>query len=86
MSNVTSVSFTDEAYQILQDYMSKKKCSRNKAINEIIKATGKELGLDRRRGKAILQVTLEINDKLDELKAILTNKNEVKNNEINRTN
>ena len=86
MSNVTSVSFTDEAYQILQDYMSKKNCSRNKAINEIIKATGKELGLDRRRGKAILQVTLEINGKLDELKAILTNKNEVKNNEIKRTN
>ena len=86
MGNVTSVSLTEEAYQILQDYMNKKKCSRNKAINEIIKATGKELGLDRRRGKAILQVTLEINDKLDELKAILTNKNEVKNNETSRTN
>lgn len=73
MSNVTSVSLTDEAYQVIQDYMSKNNCSRNKAINEIIKEVGKDLDLEIKLGKANLKINKEINQKLDEVKAILTN-------------
>ena len=86
MGTLTSILLTDEAYQVVQEYIDKNNCSRNKAVNELIKEVGKELDLDTKRSKATLKVSLEINEKLNELKAILTNKNEVKNNETNRTN
>ena len=86
MGTLTSILLTDEAYQVVQEYMDKNNCSRNKAVNELIKEVGKEFDLDTKRSKATLKVSLEINEKLNELKAILTNKNEVKNNETNRTN
>lgn len=82
MSNVTSVSLYSEAYQVVQDYMDKNNCSRNKAINELLKAVGEKLDLDTKRSKAILKVSLDIDKKLDEIKAILTNKNEVKNDDL----
>lgn len=72
MSNVTSVSLYSEAYQVVQDYMDKNNCSRNKAINELLKAVGEKLDLDTKRSKAILKVSLSIDKKLDEIKAILT--------------
>ena len=82
MSNVTSVSLYSEAYQVVQDYMDKNNCSRNKAINELLKTVGEKLDLDTKRSKAILKVSLDIDKKLDEIKAILTNKNEVKNDDL----
>lgn len=74
MGNVTSISLTEEAYQVVQEYMEKNNCSRNRAINEIIKEAGGELGLDIKLGKANLKIVKEVNQKLDELKEILTDR------------
>lgn len=76
MSNVTSISLTDEAYQVVQEYMEKNNCSRNRAINDIIKEAGKDLDLEIKLGKANLKMSKEIDKKLDELKVILTTPSE----------
>lgn len=76
MSNVTSISLTDEAYQVVQEYMEKNNCSRNRAINDIIKEAGEDLDLEIKLGKANLKMSKEIDKKLDELKVILTTPSE----------
>ena len=68
MSKQISVLLSDEALEVIQDYVEQKACSRNKAINDTIVSLKDQIGkepIEVRLGKANLKL-------LKEIKAILT--------------
>lgn len=77
MSKQTSLLLTDEALEVVQDYIEQNNCSRNKAVNDLIVLAKNQIGkesVEVRLGKANLKL-------LKEIKAILTD-NEVKINDV----
>ena len=40
MSKQTSILLTDDTIEVIEDYMQKHSCSRNKAINDLIVESG----------------------------------------------
>ena len=75
MSKQISVLLSDEALEVIQDYMEQKACSRNKAINDTIVSLKDQIGkepIEVRLGKANIKLGKDIIEKLDEVKAILT--------------
>ena len=76
MSKQTSLLLTDEAVEVITEYIEKNNCSRNKAVNDLILLARNQIGkepIEVRLGKANLKMSQEIAEKLDELKVILTN-------------
>lgn len=76
MSKQTSLLLTDEAVEVITEYIEKNNCSRNKAVNDLIMLARNQIGkepIEVRLGKANLKIGQEIDKKLDELKVILTN-------------
>lgn len=68
MSKQTSLLLTDEALEIITEYIEKNNCSRNKAVNDLIVLARNQIGkepIEVRLGKANLKL-------LKEIKAILT--------------
>ena len=77
MSKQTSLLLTEEALEVVQDYIEQNSCSRNKAVNDLIVLAKNQIGkesVEVRLGKANLKL-------LKEIKAILTD-NEVKINDV----
>lgn len=77
MSKQTSLLLTEEALEVVQDYIEQNNCSRNKAVNDLIVLAKNQIGkesVEVRLGKANLKL-------LKEIKAILTD-NEVKINDV----
>lgn len=77
MSKQTSLLLTDEALEVVQDYIEQNSCSRNKAVNDLVVLAKNQIGkesVEVRLGKANLKL-------LKEIKAILTD-NEVKINDV----
>ena len=77
MSKQTSLLLTDEALEVVQDYIEQNSCSRNKAVNDLIVLAKNQIGkesVEVRLGKANLKLLKEIKD-------ILTD-NEVKINDV----
>ena len=65
MSKQISVLLSDEALEVIQDYMEQKACSRNKAINDAIVSSKEQIGkesIEVRLGKANLKLLKEIKD------------------------
>lgn len=80
MSKQTSLLLTDEALEVVQDYIEQNSCSRNKAVNDLIVLAKNQIGkesVEVRLGKANLKLLKEIKD-------ILTD-NEVKINDVEWT-
>lgn len=80
MSKQTSLLLTEEALEVVQDYIEQNSCSRNKAVNDLIVLARNQIGkesVEVRLGKANLKL-------LKEIKAILTD-NEVKINDVEWT-
>ena len=80
MSKQTSLLLTDEALEVVQDYIEQNSCSRNKAVNDLVVLAKNQIGkesVEVRLGKANLKL-------LKEIKAILTD-NEVKINDVEWT-
>lgn len=72
MSKQTSLLLTDEALEVVQDYIEQNSCSRNKAVNDLIVLAKNQIGkesVEVRLGKANLKL-------LKEIKAILTDNEE----------
>ena len=67
MSKQITILLTDEATSIVEKYMDLKKCTRNKAVNDLI--VMKKTTTEEKMFKDILK-------KLDEVKAILTKESE----------
>ena len=68
MSKQISVLLSNEALEVVQDYMEQNNCSRNKAINDTIVSLKDQIGkepIEVKLGKANLKL-------LKEIKAILT--------------
>ena len=77
MSKQTSLLLTEEALEVVQDYIEQNSCSRNKAVNDLIVLAKNQIGTESvevRLGKANLKL-------LKEIKAILTD-TEVKINDV----
>ena len=77
MSKQTSLLLTDEALEVVQDYIEQNSCSRNKAVNDLIVLAKNQIGkesVEVRLGKANLKLLKEVKD-------ILTN-NEVKIDDV----
>ena len=75
MSKQISVLLSNEALEVVQDYMEQNNCSRNKAINDVIVSLKEQIGkesIEVRLGKANIKLGKEIIEKLDEVKDILT--------------
>ena len=65
MSKQISVLLSDEALEVIQDYMEQKACSRNKAINDTILSAKEQVGkepIEVKLGKANLKLLKEIKD------------------------
>ena len=80
MSKQTSLLLTDEALEVVQDYIEQNSCSRNKAVNDLIVLAKNQIGkesVEVRLGKANLKLLKEVKD-------ILTN-NEVKIDDVEWT-
>ena len=78
MSKQISVLLSNEALEVVQDYMEQNNCSRNKAINDAIVSSKEQIGkesIEVRLGKANLKLLKEIKD-------ILTKESEVKNDDL----
>ena len=67
MTKPFSIILTNEALEIVEKYMEVKKCTRNKAVNDLIVA---------KKSTSAEKMFKDINKKLDELKVILTTPSE----------